>query len=194
LEKKIKQKRRSQLIIAAILIMALLGALMINTDKVSAERNSFSSLQKQGDKTELFQQEKTSNFYSSTMPSLIKLVSALIVVIICIYLGIFLLKKLMGKKYSGNSRKNFLEVLETTYIAPKKSVTLLRVADKAVLIGMSESHIAVLTELDDAKTKEILVTMKAEEEATPFKNMLKSATQKWKKVGLRKDDKTVLET
>lgn len=194
MEKKIKQKRRSQLIIAAILIMALLGALMINTDKVSAERNSFSSLQKQGDKTELFQQGKTSNFYSSTMPSLIKLVSALIVVIICIYLGIFLLKKLMGKKYSGNSRKNFLEVLETTYIAPKKSVTLLRVADKAVLIGMSESHIAVLTELDDAKTKEILVTMKAEEEATPFKNMLKSATQKWKKVGLRKDDKTVLET
>ncbi|NOY88198.1 MAG: flagellar biosynthetic protein FliO [FCB group bacterium] len=194
MEKKIKQKRRSQLIIAAILIVALLGALIINTDRVSAERNSFSSLQKQGDKTELPQQEKVPNFFSSTMPSLLKLVSALIVVIICIYFGIFLLKKLMGKKYSGNSRRNFLEVLETTYIAPKKSVTLLRVADKAVLIGMSESHIAVLTELDDAQTKEILVTMKAEEEVTPFKNMLKSATQKWKKVSLQKDDKAVLET
>lgn len=114
------------------------------------------------------------------------MLSALVIVIACIYLGIYLLKKLMGRKYGGYSKDNLLQVIETTYVGPKKTVSLVRVADKAVLIGVTDNTISVLTELDEAKTAEIMPAVAAEESREPFSRFLTSASVRLKEFRLKK--------
>jgi len=192
LEKSLKQKRRSQLAIALIVIAALVGVLVIRTDRVSADGNSaLTYISKQT--TEPTRQAQAPSYFDSQLPSMFKLGSALVIVLISIYGGIFLLKKMMGRKYSGNRQHELLEIIETTFIAPKKSVTLIRVADKAVLIGTTETNISVLTELDSAKTKEILAQMESEPAGESFTGLFKSAAERIREMRVGKPGKAALE-
>ncbi len=189
--KSSKQRRRSHLIVAAVLTVALIGLLAINTDRVSAERSATAPTQEAVGQT-----AKADNptFMSSAMPSVMKMVSALAVVIICIYAGIFLLKKLMGRKYTGGGKSDALEVLESSYIAPKKTVTLLRVGEKSVLVGVSENQMSVLTELDREETSEILSQCRVEqEEPATFKSVLTTASGKIRELGLKRHKNAALE-
>jgi flagellar biogenesis protein FliO len=72
---------------------------------------------------------RSSSGKSEAAASLIKMLVALGVVVVCIYVGIFLLKKLVAKRHFGRSGNALLEVIETAYIDPKKSLSLVRVAD-----------------------------------------------------------------
>ena len=193
MERNTKQKHRSQLAAAIIVVIALIGVLVINTDRATAVRATTAAETGQVLPSNTATAE-TPGFFSSAMPSLLRLGCALVVVIAAIYLGLYGLKKMMGKKYSGNRQLNLLEVLETTYLAPKKSVSLVRVADKAVLVGMSESHITILTELDKEQTREILTSLNVEPEPESFSRIFKTATHKIKEFGLKRTGKTALET
>ncbi|MFQ5453880.1 MAG: FliO/MopB family protein, partial [Candidatus Zixiibacteriota bacterium] len=192
--KILKYKRRSYLIVAIILAIALAGVFIINTDQAAADQEKNYINQNKTAVQNNSEEKVISGFMSSNVPSLLKLGSALVVVIISIYLGIFLLRKLMGKKYSGNRQNNLLEVLETTYIAPKKTVSLLRVADKSVLIGITDNHISVLTELNSDETNEILASVSLEKDTDNFKTFLKTASKKLKTLSIKKNRDTILET
>ena len=196
MEKSPKLKRRSQLTIVIIVLAALIGVLAINTDRAKAVKadDAVETTVVQAETGATTDTDGPISFYTSTAPSLLKLISALVIVVVCIYVGVYLLKRLMGKKYSGNRRNNILEVLETTYIAPKKSVSLLRVADKAVLVGTSENQISVLTELDPDQTREVLAAIEPEAVTESFGNVFKSATDKLKEIGFKRAKKTALET
>lgn len=193
MDKKLKHNKRSQLIVAGIIILALFGALIINTERVTADNSQ--ALTQDANVVEAQSTEDVLKGYtSSALPSMFKLVGALIVVIGCIYLGLFLLRKMMGRKYSGNRSNNIMEVLETTYIGPKKTVSLIRVANKSVLVGSTETQISVLTELDSQTTEEILAGISTEEEQENFKNMFTVASMKLKELSFSKKEKAVLET
>jgi flagellar biosynthetic protein FliO len=197
LEKNPKARRRSQLTVIVIVLIALIGVLVVNTDRAGALKKSdeaTTSVASVQSHDAPMREESDSGFYSSTMPSLLKLVSALVIVIVCIYAGVYLLKRLMGKRYSGNGQHNLLEVLETTYVAPKKSVSLLRVADKSVLVGISENQMTVLTELDRDQTREVLAALESRPDSESFRNAFKTATDKIKEIGFRKAKKAALET
>ncbi|UCC45645.1 MAG: flagellar biosynthetic protein FliO [Candidatus Zixiibacteriota bacterium] len=196
METTAKTKRRSQLTVIIIVIVALIGVLVIRTDQATAVKSSAATTEvtttenQTGTTTGL----KTDGFYSSAAPSLFKLISALVIVIACIYAGVYLLRRLMGKKYSGNRQSNLLEVLETTYIGPKKTVSLVRVADRAVLVGTSENHISPLAELDADETARLLAAESTEEETESFKKVFKTAVMKLKEIGLKRADKAALES
>lgn len=196
MEKNPKLKRRSHLTLLIIVLIALTGVLVINTDRATAVKadGPVTSAELKADASASNNAGGTTGFYSSVTPSLFKIISALVIVIVCIYAGVYLLKRMMGRKYSGNRQHNLLEVIETTYVAPKKSVTLLRVAEKAVLVGMSENQITVLTELDADQTRDVLASIKPEPHPENFGSVLKMATEKIKEFGLRKTKKTALET
>jgi len=176
--------------------VALIGVLVIRTDQVTAVKatNTPVATTTLDDQAGTTTGTKTDGFYSSAAPSLFKLISALVIVIACIYAGVYLLKRMMGKKYSGNRRSNLLEVLETTYIGPKKTVSLVRVADRAVLVGTSENHISPLAELDADETARMLATAAPEEETESFKKVLSSAVTKLKEMGFKRTDKAALES
>jgi flagellar biosynthetic protein FliO len=115
----------------------------------------------------------------SITTALIKLLGALIVVVAGIYGFLLLLRKMMGRKFSGNRNNNLLEVIETTYVAQKKTVSLVRFADRAVLIGIGENNISVLAEMDEEETANILANAFVERDtAAGFKNFLSEARTK----------------
>jgi flagellar protein FliO/FliZ len=122
---------------------------------------------------------------SEAAVSLIKMLVALAVVIVCIYVGVFLLKKLMVKHRNGRSGNSLLEVIETAHLDPKKSLSLVRVADKAVLIGVTENQISVLTELDAVRTQAMIQQTIQQQSDDGFMSMLKSATDKFRGQGTK---------
>lgn len=155
---------------------------MINSKEVKADNNTTAQTETITKETPTQHQPFYGGETSSSMPSLFKVGGALAVVIIAIYLGLFLLKKMMGKKYSGNKKNNVLEVLETTYIGPKKSISLIRIAGKSVLVASTETQISMLTEMDSDETKEIMREIDVEIEPDAFQNMLHAASEKFKAI------------
>ena len=178
--KNIKLKKRSQFLTMLIIAVALVGVLVINTNFVTAEE-SLAGKKTISEPTQT--EQEYGGFASDALPSLLKVGLALLVVVIAIYAGIYLLKKMMGKKYSGNKKHNLLEVLETTYIGPKKSISLIKVADKSVLVASTETQISMLTEMDSEATKEILsqITVDAQQ-PDQFAAMFQSAFGKLKEL------------
>ena len=118
-----KDKRRNVVGVTIILVLAFAGLLMINADPA-------------GDNAGVAATAESPEFVGAALPSLMRMMSALVIVIACIYGGIWLLRK--GMNRTGGAVGRTLEVLETTGVAPKKTVSLIRVADKAVLIGVTE--------------------------------------------------------
>lgn len=113
----------------------------------------------------------------SAYGSLVKMIVALVVVIACIYGGMYLLGRVMGKRGKGAVAGRNLELIESTYVGPKKTVSLLRVGEKAVLVGVTDNGISMLTELDKTDTASLLAAQEAPGEE-PFGKFLKSAYDK----------------
>ena len=111
--------------------------------------------------------ESPAAFNSTALPAIGKMVGALVLVIICIYLAVFLLRRVMGTRNRGKGSNALLEIIESTYVAPKKTISLVRVADKAVLIGITEGNMTVLTELDADQTAVALSGEQKVTEADP---------------------------
>lgn len=186
--KNYNAKKKSQLFTLGIIIIALMGVLIINSGSATANNNETvktdqvekTAATDNGAQSKAGDESPIGQYSSQIMPSMFKLGGALILVIACIYGGLFLLKKSMGKKYSNNRTNSNLEIIETTHIAPKKTLTLVRVADKAVLVGTTENNMSVLTELDETKTAELLAQMEIETEQDNFKDLISIASNKLK--------------
>lgn len=127
--------------------------------------------------------EKSPVTSMSATSSILKMVSALVVVVICIYGAIFALKKLMGRKITGRSgSEGILEVLETAHLGPKKMVSVVRIADRSVLIGVTDNQISLLSELDEVRTAQITTAPEQEIASRSFGDLLKSATARIKEL------------
>ena len=122
---------------------------------------------------------------SDVTGAIVKMVSALVIVIAVVYLGLYLLKKTMGKKYAGSSQ-GALEVLQTAYVGPHKSLSLVRVADRSVLVGVTESQISAITELTAEETERICgaVESATAEKTDSFARLLSMAGDKLKSISL----------
>ncbi|MEW6050488.1 MAG: flagellar biosynthetic protein FliO [Candidatus Zixiibacteriota bacterium] len=175
-----RSEHRRKLIAAATVIgVALVGLLLVTIGRNGESRSLYAT----GD-TPVVDSSAASTSTglvgsAAATISILKMLAALAVVIGCIYLGIYLLKKLMGRRRRGGGAERILEILETAYIDPKKSLSLVRVADKSVLIGVTDNQISVLTELDPEKTQ-ALATANATGQRGSFAGLLRSATDKLK--------------
>ena len=113
----------------------------------------------------------------SVLPSLGRIAVSLVVIIIFIYAVVFLLRKLSGNRLGGTRKGKTIQVIEQAYLAPKKSVCLLKMADRAVLIGITDSTINMLTECEwDAIPQNDLPSKKAGQ--TGFSGFLSEATNR----------------
>jgi len=183
---KSKRVPRSLLATAIILALALVGLLAVNTDRVGADSHTAGQELGRDAEGENTTQQSNQTLFTSAFPSLVRMISALAIVLVCIYLAMYLLKRMMGKRYSTSGQPNLLEVLATIYIAPKKTVSLVRVADKSVLVGMTDNQISVLTELDAYQTALIEAAQKGQKEKDHFSELLKSASHRIKRMGVKK--------
>lgn len=80
---------------------------------------------------------------------IIRLFLSLVLIIGLIYLSLFLLKKSslgLKKNRAGNS----IQVLERCYISPKKGIFIVKVGSKLLALGVTETQINLLSELDSS--------------------------------------------
>lgn len=90
----------------------------------------------------------TEGLSGMVLPSLTRIALSLMAIIGIIYGSVFLLRKLTGHRLGSGGHKGAIQLVEKTFLAPKKSVCLLKLADRAVLIGVTETNINLLTEFD----------------------------------------------
>ncbi len=167
-----KSNRSRVIAIVVILTLAIGGLLAIDTNQATADQSTTLTPANTDGPEEI-----SSALTGSALPSLVRMTSALVIVIACIYGGIFLLRYFMGQRRGRNGQAKVLEVLETTSVAPKKTISLIRVADKSVLVGITESGMSLLTELSPEETAAACPSM-IEEPASPdsdFANSLSTA-------------------
>jgi flagellar biosynthetic protein FliO len=110
------------------------------------------------------------------LPSLTRIGLSLLIIIGVIYISVFLMRRLSGRRTGGGKGKT-IQVIEQTFLSPKKSVCLLKLADRAVLVGITEANISLLTEMAwDELPKDFL--QKATERRAGFQGFLAEAAGK----------------
>ncbi|HWR82423.1 MAG TPA: flagellar biosynthetic protein FliO [Candidatus Deferrimicrobium sp.] len=187
--KKSKYSLRLLTAAGAIIVLGVLALTSINSGRARADNPS-----DQLSVTQSVQDDSASRgstYTPSALPSLLRMAGALIVVVICIYVGLYLLKRLTTKRFSGNRRHCLIEVVETAGIAPKKSVSLIRVADKAVLVGVTDSHVTFLTELDAEHTAQVMANCREESAPDRFQQLLRSVSDRFRQTQVKRRQATV---
>jgi flagellar protein FliO/FliZ len=78
----------------------------------------------------------------------IKMVVSLGVVLSLIFLLLYGIRKLTGQRI-GNTGGKLIHVLESHYMGVKKTITLVRVPGKVLVVGISGDRISLLETLDE---------------------------------------------
>ncbi|MBN2227397.1 MAG: flagellar biosynthetic protein FliO [candidate division Zixibacteria bacterium] len=118
--------------------------------------------------------------------SLVKLILALVVVVVAIYGFLYVLRRMMGPKFAGNRNGSMIEVLETVYVAQKRSISLVRFHDRAVLVGIGDNGVQPLAEMSAEETAKAIAAHADAKPAAGFRNVLSDARDKlktWNMVG-----------
>jgi flagellar biogenesis protein FliO len=118
--------------------------------------------------------------------SFLKVILGLAVIIILIYITVFILRFINKNRVNSSVRlkagKNLIKVLDSANISANKSIQLVSVAGKMIIIGVTDNMINFLSEVAPGKTKDVDEFLQDTQEAEPvktnFKNMLSSYFKK----------------
>jgi flagellar biosynthetic protein FliO len=133
-----------------------------------AQQNSESKKEGKGEKDENNSSDKKSKWVSSLnnsqskgkpielIPSGLKMVSMLSVVLGIMFLLFFGFKKYVLKNTMFGGGEKLVHVLGSGYLGPKKNIVLVEVAGELLVLGMSQNNISLLTNIvDPEKIEEI---------------------------------------
>jgi flagellar biosynthetic protein FliO len=180
--------------LAVMAALVFVGVTMMKIDSADAQRelpgNNNATVTDNGNATQAEQQPSVEAVQEIENPgvvgAMVKMISALALVIALVYGALYMLRRLMGRRLKGSGGNGSLEVLETTYVGQHKAISLVRVGQRSVLVGVTESQITTLTELDVEETEEILGTATQPAKAQRFSGALSGAVERLKTIGLRK--------
>jgi flagellar protein FliO/FliZ len=117
-----------------------------------------------------------SSFTESVLPSLARIALTLVLIIIFIYVTVFFLRKLSGARGVRGGRGQTIQIIEQAHLSPRKSICLVRLADRAVLVGITENNINMLTEFDAGELP--VETVRKSTNGQSFSAILSGAAQK----------------
>lgn len=119
------------------------------------------------------------SFFSESLAagSIVRTLLALLAVIACIYLGVWLLKRFSGGTIGAAGQRVSIDVLQTRHFGPKRAISLIRVADRAVLIGMTDQQMTTLTELTAEETSQLMQGNAQEERSPTFAGLMSRAKE-----------------
>jgi flagellar biosynthetic protein FliO len=112
---------------------------------------------------------------TSLMAAIFKVTGSLAVVIGLMLLLFFLFKK-FGLNKGLSAGGSLINVLESRLVAPKKYVAIIEIASKCVAVGITDTNITLLTELDSSADGSITNPGRKKETAS-FPSLLKKAAQ-----------------
>lgn len=179
---------------AVMAAVALVGVTMINVDPVRADKVlasraalNASADQSAGPNTPTESPDpSTTSDRPGVGSAVVKMISALTLVIAAVYGGLYLLRKMMGRRGGVALGVDALTVLQTTYVGQHKAISLVKVGRRSVLVGVTDNQISTLTELDQDETEEILGEVTEPVKSESFSRLLGGAAEKLKMFGLKK--------
>ncbi|GAB4364588.1 MAG: hypothetical protein Kow0042_03290 [Calditrichia bacterium] len=80
---------------------------------------------------------------------LFKTILILLLIIALIFVLVYLMKRFVFAAQGRNRESNWIQVLGQVQIQPKKFLALVKVIDRVVLVGLTESSVQALAEFDD---------------------------------------------
>lgn len=176
--------------VSVILGLALLGLVAINTSRVDATRiqnTTVTTTDATGAAADAPAVEPAYGLtQASPMSAIVKMMAALALVIALVYAVLWFMRRMMGRRYGQRSGGTALEVLESAYVGPHKTVSLVRVGKRSVLVGVTDTQVSILTELDTDETEQLLTRDETAVPQPSFSGALTSAVEKIKEFGLKR--------
>lgn len=116
-----------------LLVIVLLLVSTLNAAAQVADSTAVSGLQTLGN--------------DSMVGLVLRLVLTLAVVIGLILLSVWGLKRLMTRRWPGKSKERPVRIIDRVQLAPKRSLDVVAVGERIILLGVTENGINFLTEL-----------------------------------------------
>ena len=88
--------------------------------------------------------------------SLVKMISALAVVLGVMIAAMYFVKKFMKGSGTSIDDGKFIKIISTRYIGPKCSIMLMDVLSNIIVVGIANNQITMLTTISDSKSLEKL--------------------------------------
>lgn len=89
--------------------------------------------------------------------SLIRTVSALAVVLVCIGIAAFVARRVMGPRAGNSGGRPLVQVLASGYLAPRKTISLVDVAGEYLIVGATATDLVPLGRITNtAHLRELL--------------------------------------
>jgi flagellar protein FliO/FliZ len=120
--------------------------------------------------------EGMTSLTDSVLPSLGRIGLSLLLIIVFIYVTVYVLRRMSGARGGRGSRGRTIQIIEQTHLSPRKSICLVKLADRAVLVGITENNINLLTEFDSSELPAEAIRTKVNGQT--FSEMLSGAAQK----------------
>ena len=119
------------------------------------------------------------------LASLLKMISALAVVLGVMLAGLWAVRKFMNKTGSRVDSGQMIRVLSTRYLGPKSSILLLDVLGSVIVVGVSGSRMTLLTTITDEDALERLRSARpGEADPQPFMDPIALYRRKLKTLSL----------
>jgi flagellar biosynthetic protein FliO len=100
----------------------------------------------------------------------IKVIGSVAVLIGILYFGMHVMRSFSGKANAGGLRSDAISVLQKRHIAPKKAIYIVKVGDRTMVIGVTDSQISHLADLSQDELQNIKAD--ASEQSKDFKKHL----------------------
>jgi len=119
------------------------------------------------------------------LASLVKMISALAVVLGVMLAGLWAARKFMNKRGAVVDDGQMIRVLSTRYMGPKSSIMLLDVLGNVIVVGVSGTQITMLTTITDEESLERLRAPRSGDSSSqPFLDQITLYKRKLKTLSL----------
>ncbi len=119
------------------------------------------------------------------LASLLKMISALAVVLGVMFAGLWAARKFMNNKGASVDDGQMIRVLSTRYLGPKSSILLLDVLGNVIVVGVSGTQITMLTTITDEESLERLRAPRSGDSSSqPFLDQITLYKRKLKTLSL----------
>ena len=130
----------------AILAVCAMGLVMMTTNSPSADASISTGTIESVEQTA--QTPAQESFATEAGSSIMRMIVALAIVLACIYGCVFLLKRFGPNKAGRSGEKRMLEMIDSISVGPKKMIAVVRVGERAVVVGITDTQMTSLSELD----------------------------------------------
>ena len=119
------------------------------------------------------------NYYTDLIPTALKMLSALVLVLAGLGVAIFFTKRMITNRTGANGDK-LIRILASSYLGVKKSISLVRVPGALLVLGISGDNIRMLTKIEDRKILDKYNGLDTQAPGSSFAQQLQKFTLRFK--------------